>query len=94
MPGHMIEIGELGLEIWRQDMLEKIQDTLIELVLEAIRSDRRGDTAVSTTIVNGVVHSFVAVEDPKHRVPGDPNTHLTVSLELTLIRISNIIINK
>ncbi|ODM94965.1 Cullin-2 [Orchesella cincta] len=77
MPGHMIEIGELGLEIWRQDMLEKIQDTLIELVLEAIRSDRRGDTAVSTTIVNGVVHSFVAVEDPKHRIPGDPHTHLT-----------------
>jgi hypothetical protein len=60
-------------------MLEKIQDKIIELVLEAIRTDRKGDTAVPTAIVNGVIQSFVAVEDPKQRIPGDPATHLTVS---------------
>ncbi|CAG7835527.1 unnamed protein product [Allacma fusca] len=77
LPGHMVEIGELGLEIWRLEMLEKIKDNLIELVLEAIRIDRKGDSAVPTTVVNGVIQSFVAVEDPKLRVPGDPSTHLT-----------------
>lgn len=59
-------------------MLEKIQKNLIELVLDAIRTDRKGESAVATTIVNGVIHSFVAVEDPKNRIPGDPSTHLTV----------------
>jgi hypothetical protein len=60
-------------------MLEKIQKSLIELVLESIREDRRGTTSVPTTIVNGVINSFVAVEDPKQRIPGDPSNHLTVS---------------
>jgi hypothetical protein len=68
-----------GLEIWRTEMLEKIQKSLIELVLESIREDRRGTTSVPTTIVNGVINSFVAVEDPKQRIPGDPSNHLTVS---------------
>ena len=61
-------------------MLEKIQKGLIELVLEAIREDRKGATAVPTTVVNGVINSFVAVENPKQRLPGDPSNHLTVSV--------------
>ena len=60
-------------------MLEKIQERLIKLVLAAIKADRKGECAVPTTIVNGVIHSFVAVEDPKHRIPGDPSCQLTVS---------------
>jgi len=68
-------------------MLEKIQEKLIELVLEAIRIDRKGDTAVPTAIVNGVIQSFVAVEDPRQRIPGDPATHLTVRLIMFLIFI-------
>jgi hypothetical protein len=59
-------------------MLEKIQDRIIELVLEAIRTDRKGDTSISTATVNGVIQSFVAVEDPKQRLPGDPRGTLTV----------------
>lgn len=43
-------------------MLEKIQDRIIELVLDAIRSDRKCDTSISTATVNGVIQSFVAVE--------------------------------
>lgn len=39
-------------------MLEKIQDRIIDLVLEAIRSDRKGDTSVSTSTVNGVIQSL------------------------------------
>jgi len=67
-------------------MLEKIKDKLIELVLEAIRTDRKGDTAVPTAIVNGVIQSFVAVEDPKQRVPGDPGSKLTVRVDSKFIK--------
>ena len=70
-------------------MLEKIKDNLIELVLEAIRIDRRGDSAVPTTVVNGVIQYFAAVEDPKLRVPGDPSTRLTVSV--TFVKVSKFI---
>jgi len=35
-------------------MLEEIHVSLVDLVLEAIRADRQGTTAVQTTIVSGV----------------------------------------
>ena len=75
----------IGLEIWRTEMLEKIQLNLIKLVLDAIQVDRKGDSSVPTTVINGVINSFVAVEDPKHRVPGDPSTQLTVRFTLNRI---------
>jgi len=75
----------LGLEIWRTEMLEKIKVQLIQLVLNAIQIDRKGDTAVPTRIVNGVILSLVAVEDPKRRIPGDPSSQLSVRRMWTIL---------
>lgn len=74
----------LGLEIWRREMLEQIHESLVDLVLEAIRADRQGATSVQTSVVNVVINSFVVVEDPKCKLPGDPASTMTVSKALRL----------
>jgi len=66
-------------------MLEKIQKSLIELVLESIRDDRKGTSSVPTAVLNGVINSFVDVENSKKRIAGDPSSQVTVSICLTVV---------
>uniref|UniRef100_T1JK90 Cullin family profile domain-containing protein n=1 Tax=Strigamia maritima TaxID=126957 RepID=T1JK90_STRMM len=64
----MLEIGELGLELWKRQMIEPLKDVLVELLLQCIRSDRCGDTPCPG-VIHGVVHSFVNVEEYKRKCP-------------------------
>lgn len=60
-----LEIGELGLEIWRTNMVEVLSDDLVNQLLKGIKADRTG-TAMSvkaTEIIHGVVMSFVLVQN-------------------------------
>lgn len=64
-----MEIGELGLEIWKVFMIDHLKTELVAQILEAIKTDRMnkdigGETA---TVVHGVIQSFVVVQDYKKK---------------------------
>uniref|UniRef100_A0A0K8SH59 Cullin-2 n=3 Tax=Lygus hesperus TaxID=30085 RepID=A0A0K8SH59_LYGHE len=63
-----MEIGELGLEIWKRNMIEPLQSSLVKLLLEGIHQDRVGDAQSSSSeIIKGVIHSFVGVQEYKKK---------------------------
>ncbi|KAF6213468.1 hypothetical protein GE061_011188 [Apolygus lucorum] len=63
-----MEIGELGLEIWKRNMIEPLQASLVKLLLEGIHQDRVGDAQSSSSeIIKGVIHSFVGVQEYKKK---------------------------
>lgn len=61
-----MEIGELGLEVWRVDMIIPLGTRLVKLLLEAIEQDRaqQGPT-VPVEAVQGTILSFVHVQKYK-----------------------------
>ncbi|RWS10417.1 cullin-2-like protein [Dinothrombium tinctorium] len=61
-----LEIWELGLHIWRKNMIEPLRDNLIRLLLAAIENDRLGKST-NETVVQGVILSFVNVEEYKKK---------------------------
>ena len=71
----MKEIGELGLDIWRRQMIEPLKDELVRLLLDGIRYDRLGSGSGSTertqfqadSTIKGVISSFVEVEEYKKK---------------------------
>lgn len=60
-----LEIGELGLDIWRTQMIQVLSDELVEQLLRGIKADRTATDmgVMSTQIIHGVVQSFVLVQD-------------------------------
>ncbi|EDW36922.1 GL25796 [Drosophila persimilis] len=63
-----MEIGELGLDIWRLYMVEYLATELVRHVLEGIAADRASNGTLDhhrVQIINGVIHSFVEVQDYK-----------------------------
>lgn len=65
----MMEIGELGLDIWRRSMIETLGAELVKQILEVIQVDRAGGDlgANSPQIVHGIIQSFVQVQDYKKK---------------------------
>lgn len=63
----MKEVGELGLYIWKTQMIEPLQSELVTLLLEEIKCDRREGLTQSTTTIYGVIQSFVSVEEYKKK---------------------------
>ena len=60
-----MEIGELGLDIWRTKMIETLSYDLIKHILDGIKLDRIGNPGLDeerVKIISGVMHSFVEVE--------------------------------
>lgn len=64
-----MEIGELGLEIWRLLMIHNLGDILVKKILQGIERDRVENNSTSKEIetINGVIHSFVIVQDYKKK---------------------------
>lgn len=64
-----MEIGELGLDIWRMFMIENLGDILVKQILQGIERDRIENNLSSKDIetINGVIHSFVMVQDYKKK---------------------------
>lgn len=61
-----MEIGELGLDIWKKKMIAPLRKSLVALVLESINADRIGEAPPATTdVICGVIQSFVRVEEYK-----------------------------
>eukprot|EP00088_Acartia_fossae_P025136 TRINITY_DN259_c0_g1_i1.p1 TRINITY_DN259_c0_g1~~TRINITY_DN259_c0_g1_i1.p1 ORF type:complete len:742 (+),score=174.52 TRINITY_DN259_c0_g1_i1:927-3152(+) len=63
----MKEVGELGLYIWKTQMIEPLQSELVNLLLDEIKCDRKGGVTQSTTTIYGVIQSFVSVEEYKKK---------------------------
>ncbi|CRK97842.1 CLUMA_CG011218, isoform A [Clunio marinus] len=64
-----MEIGELGLDIWRIFMIQNLGDILVKQILQGIERDRVESNLSSKDIetLNGVIHSFVMVQDYKKK---------------------------
>ncbi|KAL1115891.1 hypothetical protein AAG570_006180 [Ranatra chinensis] len=63
-----MEIGELGLEIWKRNMIKPLRESLIKLLLEGIHQDRVGEVlSTPSDIIRGVIHSFVRVQEYKKK---------------------------
>lgn len=62
-----MEIGELGLDIWRVYMIESLGDELVKQILEGIKADRTGTDFTSKNVIHGVIQSFVQVQDYKKK---------------------------
>lgn len=61
-----MEIGELGLDIWKRKMITPLRSSLVSLLLESIQADRSGEAQPATTdVICGVIQSFVRVEEYK-----------------------------
>lgn len=60
-----MEIGELGLDIWRIYMIQSLGEELVKQILDGIKSDRLNSdcSAKSIEVINGVIQSFVQVQD-------------------------------
>lgn len=65
-PTEQMEIGELGLEIWKEHMIEPLRPELVRLLLERIEDDRKGIPSVnSTDAIRDIIQSFVHVHSHK-----------------------------
>lgn len=64
-----MEIGELGLDIWRLFMIQYLGESLVKQILQGIERDRLEGNLTSKDIetINGDIHSFVMVQDYKKK---------------------------
>ena len=68
----MKEIGELGLHIWKTQMIEPLEKDLVGQLLEGIKYDRKGGATggshfQSDATIYGVIQSLVSVEEYKKK---------------------------
>ncbi|XP_043260873.1 cullin-2 [Colletes gigas] len=61
-----LEIGELGLDIWKKRMILPLKKQLVSQLLDCIHADRVGKAQLANTeVICGVIQSFVRVEEYK-----------------------------
>lgn len=63
----LMEIGELGLDIWRGCMIQSLGKEIVKQILDAIQADRVGVDLGSTKVIHGIIQSFVQVQDYKKK---------------------------
>ncbi|KAH7965534.1 hypothetical protein HPB49_008686 [Dermacentor silvarum] len=64
----LLEVGELGLDLWRRNMVQPLRASLLTLLLQALAQDREG-RCTQQRVVQGVILSFVQVEEYKRKQP-------------------------
>jgi len=64
----MLEIGELALDTWKRFMIDPLKESLVNLLLREIQSDRVGGN-VNQRVLHGVINSLVNVEEYKKKSP-------------------------
>lgn len=65
----LMEIGELGLDIWRGCMIKSLGDEIVKQILDAIHADRIGSDLGSNSaqVIYGIIQSFVQVQNYKKK---------------------------
>jgi cullin 2 len=57
------------LDIWKHELLDKLKEKLVALLLHHIKRDRHGEVAANQSVVHGVIQSFVQVDEYKVKCP-------------------------
>ncbi|KAK8765149.1 hypothetical protein V5799_032242, partial [Amblyomma americanum] len=57
----LLEVGELGLDLWRRNMVQPLRTSLVALLLQALAQDREGHCP-QQRVVQGVILSFVQAD--------------------------------
>lgn len=65
----LMEIGELGLDIWRVSMIRSLGTEMVKQILDGIKADRIGlDCSMNNArVIRGIIQSFVQVQDYKKK---------------------------
>lgn len=65
----LLEVGELGLDLWRRNMVAPLRPTLVALLLQALGRDRQEGHCPQPRTVQGAILSLVQVEEHRRKQP-------------------------
>jgi len=65
---NVLEIGHLALDIWKEHLIKKINDSLVKAIIDSIRRDRDGESSTEADI-HQIIHSFIDVERYETKTP-------------------------
>lgn len=65
----LLEVGELGLDLWRRNMVQPLRPTLVALLLQALGRDRHEGHCPQPRTVQGAILSLVQVEEHRRKQP-------------------------
>lgn len=69
-----MEVGELGLDVWKHNMIVPLKDSMLELLLDEFDKQRHNiSMATSLDIISGVINSFVVVQEFRKKYPLEVN---------------------
>jgi len=75
-----MEVGELGLDVWKHNMIVPLKDSMLELLLDEFDKQRHNiSMTTSFDIIAGVINSFVVVQEFRKKYP------LEVSINIYLL---------
>ncbi|XP_050536894.1 cullin-2 [Daktulosphaira vitifoliae] len=65
-----MEVGELGLDVWKHNMIVPLKDSMLGLLLDEFDKQRQNiSTTTSLDIISGVIDSFVVVQEFRKKHP-------------------------
>ncbi|KAL4149405.1 hypothetical protein QTP88_003363 [Uroleucon formosanum] len=65
-----MEVGELGLDVWKHNMIVPLKDVMLELLLDQFDKQRHDiSMTISSEIISGVINSFVVVQEFRKKYP-------------------------
>lgn len=65
----LLEVGELGLDLWRRNMVQPLRPTLVSLLLQALSRDRQEGHCPHQRTVQGAILSLVQVDAYRRKQP-------------------------
>lgn len=76
-----MEVGELGLDVWKHNMIVPLKDSILELLLDEFDKQRRNISMTTTLdIIAGVINSFVVVQEFRKKYPLEVYQLLIINL--------------
>jgi len=65
-----MEVGELGLDVWKHNMIVPLKDSMLDLLLDEFDKQRHNiSMTTSLDIIAGVINSFVVVQEFRKKLP-------------------------
>jgi len=65
-----MEVGELGLDVWKHNMIVPLKDSMLNLLLDELDKQRHNiSMTTSLDIIAGVINSFVVVQEFRKKHP-------------------------
>lgn len=65
-----MEVGELGLDVWKNHMIVPLKGPMLKLLLDEFDKQRRNlSMTTSLDIIAGVINSYVVVQEFRKKQP-------------------------